>query len=91
MAGAAEPQIETPGLLPTSVARTILDQDPEVTAARAGTAVYKEEAALAKGSPYEWTVKYTAQKRKLEADNEEYNEWNAALERTFTPAKQNPR
>ncbi|HMW71662.1 MAG TPA: TolC family protein [Cellvibrionaceae bacterium] len=82
IASAAEPQIETPGLLPTSVARTILDQDPEVTAARAGSEVFKEEAALAKGSPYEWTVKYTAQKRKLEAGDEEYNEWNAALERT---------
>lgn len=74
-------RVETPGLLPTEVARAILDQDPEVTSARAGMAVFKEEAAIAKGSPYEWTAKYTSQKRKMEAGNLEYSEWNAALER----------
>ncbi len=70
-----------PGLLPTAIVRPLLEQDPEVTAARAGLDVARHDAALLDGSPYEWTAKVAAQRRTVDA-GARYQEWNAGLERT---------
>ena len=83
----AAPLPPTPGLLPTVMVRPLLDQDPEVAAARAGREMLRQDAALAQDSPYEWTAKVTAQRRTLEA-GPHYKEWNAGVERTLRlPAK----
>jgi len=51
------------GLLPTELARPLLEQDPRVSAARAGLAVAREESNILDKSPYEWTAKATGQRR----------------------------
>lgn len=83
MGGAhAAPSAAAPGLLPTDVARPLLDMDPEVAAARAGREVARQDAALLDGSPYEWTAKLTTQRRGVDG-GAGYREWNAGLERTL--------
>lgn len=72
----------TPGLLPTEVVRPLIDLDPEVAAARANREAAQQDAALAKGSPYEWSAKLSAQRRTLDA-GPRYQEWNAGLERSL--------
>ncbi len=78
---AMEPVIP-PGLLPTAIARRLLEQDPRVAAARAGLEVARQEAGLRSQSPYEWTPRVTGQRRAL-SDGTHYGEWNAGIERTF--------
>ena len=83
----AAPLPPAPGLPPTAIVRPLLDQDPEVAAARAGREMLRQDAALAQDSPYEWTAKVTAQRRTVEA-GPHYKEWNAGIERTLRlPAK----
>jgi outer membrane protein, heavy metal efflux system len=72
----------TPGLLPTDIVRSVIDRDPEVAAARAKRQIAQQDASLARGSPYEWNAKATAQRRSVEA-GQRYKEWNVGLERTF--------
>ncbi len=79
---AAAPAIETPGLLPTALVRSLLTQDPEVAAARAGQSVASEDAKLTTGSPYEWTATVGSEQHTPGAGGGNYREWNAALERT---------
>jgi cobalt-zinc-cadmium efflux system outer membrane protein len=79
---APPPLPQAPGLLPTAIVRPLLDQDPEVAAARAGLDVARQDAALLEVSPYEWTAKVTAQRRTLDT-GPRYQEWNAGLERTL--------
>lgn len=71
---------ETPGLLPSSIARPQLDQDPGVAAARSGLEAARLEAGILEQSPYEWTARLSSQRRTLEA-GARYREWNAAIER----------
>lgn len=71
-----------PGLLPTVIARPLLEQDPGVAAARAGLNVALQEADILDKSPYEWIARTTGQKRKL-ANGPSYNEWNIGIERTI--------
>lgn len=78
----AAPLPPAPGLPPTAIVRPLLDQDPEVAAARAGREMLRQDAALAQDSPYEWTAKVTAQRRTVEA-GPHYKEWNAGIERTL--------
>ena len=78
----AAPLPPAPGLLPMAVVRPLLEQDPEVAAARAGLDVARQDAALLDASPYEWTAKVTAQRRILDTGGR-YKEWNAGLERTL--------
>ena len=76
-----------PGLLPTSVARPLLDQDPSVAAARASLEAARVEAGLLESSPYEWTARLSGQRRSLEA-GPRYTEWNATIEKPWRlPAK----
>jgi outer membrane protein, heavy metal efflux system len=85
-AEAAEPQ-RAPGLLPTEVARPLLENDPAVLAARAGLDVAKAEARGLNASPYEWTARASGQRRNVR-DESSYGEWNAGIERTIRlPAK----
>ena len=70
------------GLLPTPIARRLLEQDPRVTLARAGLEVAQQEAGILNQSPYEWTPRITAQRRTLDR-GPDYNEWNAGIERTI--------
>ena len=74
--------VNPPGLLPTEIARPLLEQDPAVAAARAGLDVALQEAGILDKSPYEWTVRTTGQQRRLE-NGPRYNEWNVGIERTI--------
>jgi len=74
--------VNPPGLLPTEIARPLLEQDPGVAAARAGLDVAREEAGILDASPYEWTVRTTGQQRRLE-NGPRSNEWNVGIERTI--------
>ena len=78
---AAQP-MNPPGLLPTEIARPLLEQDPGVAAARAGLDVALQEAGILDKSPHEWTARVLSQQRRLET-GPRYNEWNAGLERTI--------
>ena len=71
---------ETRGLLPTDIARPLLEQDPSVSAARAGLQVARQEAGILDSSPYEWTAKLSGQRRTLQS-GPDYQEWNAGIER----------
>jgi outer membrane protein TolC len=85
LAHAAPPPM--PGLLPAPVARALLEQDPEVAAARSGRDGLREDARLLQQSPYEWTARVSGQRRGVD-DGSRSREWNAGLERTLRlPAK----
>ncbi len=71
-----------PGLLPTEIARPLLEQDPRVATARAGLEVAKQEASILHKSPYEWTAKALGQRRSLDT-GPRYREWNVGIERTI--------
>ena len=77
---ALEPLVP-PGLLPTEVARRLLEQDPAVGAGRAWLEVARQEAGILDASPYEWTPKVSGQQRTVQ--NIPYFEWNAGIERTI--------
>ena len=74
--------VNPPGLLPTEIARPLLELDPGVAAARAGLDVALQEAGILDISPYEWTARATGQQRRLE-NGPRYNEWNVGIERTL--------
>ena len=74
--------INPPGLLPTEIARPLLEQDPGVAAARAGLEVALREADLLDGSPYEWTARSGTQRREI-ASGAQYGVWSVGLERTI--------
>ena len=85
--GSAASAIAPPGLLPTSHARALLDQDPSVAAARAGLEVALQEAGILDQSPYEWTARAASQQRRQEGGSR-YSEWNVGIEKTLRlPAK----
>lgn len=71
-----------PGLLPTEIARPLLEQDPAVAAARAGLELALREAGLLQGSPYEWIARASSQERAL-SDGPHYGEWSVGIERTI--------
>lgn len=71
--------VNPPGLLPTEIARPLLEQDPSVAAARAGLNVALEEAGILDKSPYEWVARATGQQRRVE-NGSNYNEWNVGIE-----------
>lgn len=81
-AASAMQQVNPPGLLPTEIARPLLEQDPAVTAARAGLDVALQEAGILDKSPYEWTARGSGQQRRLE-NGPHYNEWSVGVERTL--------
>lgn len=86
-AAGAAPMPVLPGLLPDPVARPLLEQDPMVVGARAEAFVARQDAQLARESPYEFTARATAQRRRVEA-GPQYREWNVAIERPLRlPAK----
>jgi len=72
----------TPGLLPTDVVRPLIDRDPEVAAARAMREITKQDASIARASPYEWNAKATSQRRSVEP-GKRYSEWSVGLEHTL--------
>ncbi len=74
--------LNPPGLLPTEIARPLLEQDPGVAAARAGLEVALREAGLLDSSPYEWTARAGTQEREL-SDGPRYGEWSVGIERTL--------
>ena len=80
-AQAMEP-VNPPGLLPTEIARPLLEQDPGVAAARAGLDVALQEAGILDQSPYEWTARASGQQRRLD-NGPRYNEWNVGIERAI--------
>ena len=78
----AAPPLHPPGLLPTSLARPLLEQDPAVAAARAGLDVALQEANALASSPHEWTARTSSQRRRVDS-GPSYREWNVGIERTF--------
>ena len=74
--------VQPPGLMPTEIARPLLEQDPGVAAARAGLDVALQEADILDKSPHEWTARATGQQRRLDS-GPRYNEWNVGIERTL--------
>ncbi len=78
----AAPPVNPPGLMPTAIARPLLEQDPGVAAARAGLDVALHEAGILDKSPYEWTARATGQQRRLDS-GPRYNEWNVGIEKTI--------
>ena len=74
--------VNPPGLLPTEIARPLLEQDPGVAAARAGLNVALQEASILDKSPYEWITRATGQQRRVE-NGPRYNEWNVGIERAI--------
>ncbi len=80
-AQAMEP-VNPPGLLPTEIARPLLEQDPGVAAARAGLDVALQEVGILDKSPYEWTARASGQQRRLD-NGPRYNEWNVGIERAI--------
>ncbi|MHB1352534.1 MAG: TolC family protein [Thiobacillus sp.] len=74
--------VNPPGLLPTDLARPLLEQDPGVAAARAGLDVALQEAGILDKSPYEWTARASGQQRRQD-NGPRYNEWNVGIERTI--------
>lgn len=73
---------DTPGLLPTPVVRPLLEQDPNVVAARAGLEVARQESNILERSPYEWNARFTGQRRTVQ-NGPDYREWNVGVERTL--------
>ncbi len=71
------------GLLPTEIARPIIEQDPSVVAARANLEAAQQEAGILEASPYEWTAKLSGQRRAVDNVNSNSREWNAGIERTL--------
>ncbi len=78
---ATQPE-RAPGLLPAEIARPLLDNDPAVSAARAGLVGARADARGLRASPYEWTARATGQQREIE-DGSDYDEWNLGIERTI--------
>lgn len=78
----AQPVPNVSGLLPTSVARPLLEQNPAVAAARAGLEVARQEAGILDKSPHEWTARAMGQRRTIESGRS-YGEWSLGLERTL--------
>lgn len=80
--------VNPPGLLPTEIARPLLEQDPGVVAARAGLDVALQEAGILDQSPYEWTARVMRQRRiqdygPNDSATGNRKEWNAGIERTL--------
>ena len=71
-----------PGLLPTEMARSLLEQDPRVAATRAGLEVARQEASILDQSPYEWTAKALGQRRSVDS-GPRYGEWSVGIERAI--------
>lgn len=78
----AAPTVSPPGLLPTEVARPLLEHDPGVAAARAGLGVALQDAGILDRSPYEWNANAVAMKRNL-SNGPQYKEWNVTVQKTF--------
>ncbi len=83
-AGAAQ---RAPGLIPTELARPLLEADPAVRAARAGQEMANAQAQALNASPYDWTLRGTSQRRSLQT-SARYQEWNVGIEHAVRlPAK----
>lgn len=78
---AAQP-VNPPGLMPTDIARPLLEQDPSVAAARAGLDAGRQEAGILESSPYEWTARTTGQQRRVQ-NGSNYTEWSLGVERAL--------
>lgn len=74
--------VTPPGLLPTGIARPLLEQHPGVAAARAGLEVARQEAFILDRSPHEWSTRVTGQQRRLETGLR-FSEWSVGVERTI--------
>ena len=70
------------GLLPTAIARPLLERDASVASARAALEAAKAEAGILERSPYEWTARVSGQRRSLDSGSR-FNEWNAAVEKPW--------
>ncbi|MHB1215931.1 MAG: TolC family protein [Thiobacillus sp.] len=74
--------VNPPGLLPTEIARQLLEQDPAVASARAGLDVAQQEAGILDQSPHEWIARTSGQQRRLDSGSR-YAEWSVGIERAI--------
>lgn len=76
-----------PELIPSPIARRLLESSPGVGAARANMEVAGHEARILTESPYEWSARATAKRRTVRdaTAGADYNEWNVGTERTVRP------
>lgn len=75
------------GLLPDSLAQTLLQQDPAVAAARTGLQLAGQDASLLDRSPYEPVLRAASQQRRA-SDAGGQAEWELGVEQTLRlPAK----
>ena len=82
LAALADPLKDPPGLLPSDIARPLIEQDTGVAAARAGMEFARQEAGILDRSPYEWTARASGQQRRLDI-GPRYGEWHVGIERTI--------
>ena len=71
-----------PDLPATGVARPVIEQDAGVVEARLMLGAALHGAAALRASPYEWTTRLSAQRRRYDNGGNS-NEWAASLERTI--------
>lgn len=71
-----------PGLPPTELVQTWLQQDPWVQEEIAGLQAARHTAGMLKVSPYEFTAKLSSQQRRYDTGGPTSNEWAAQLDRT---------
>lgn len=71
-----------PGLPPTELVQTWLQQDPSVQEELAGLQAARHTAGMLNASPYEFIAKLSSQRRRYDTGGPTSNEWAAQLERT---------
>ncbi len=71
-----------PGLPPTELVQTWLQQDPSVQEEVAGLQAARHTAGMLKASPYEFIAKLSSQQRRYDTGGATSNEWAAQLDRT---------
>lgn len=75
----AQEKVFAPDLLPTSLVRPMLEQDPHVKALKAGLEAAQQDVILLENSPYEWTAKISSQRRTIQ-EQANSHEWTAGIE-----------
>ena len=83
-AAAETPAAAFPGLPPAEVVARVLREHPEVQAAAAQVSVEEAHRQRLQAGEHEWNVRLGGQQRRSRpatGPEEQFNEWNAALER----------
>ena len=74
--------VSPPGLPPTELVQTWLQQDPFVQEELAGLQAARHSAGMLRVSPYEFTANLSSQRRRYEIGGPSSNEWVAQVDRS---------